>query len=410
MNRRPATLFVFVTVLIDLMGIGLVMPVTPKLVESFIGGGPSGASTTFGLLVTSYALASLLGAPLLGAISDAIGRRPVLLLAVAGLGVNYVAAALAPNLAVLFAARIFAGLCGASYTTAAAYIADVTAPDRRAAAFGLIGAAAGCGFILGPAIGGLLGDLGPRVPFAAAAILAGVNFLYGLLVLPESLPRAIRRPFTWRAANPFRALLRLARFKALPGLALLYFFVEIGGVFPQSIWVLFTDYRFGWSGAQVGISLALVGLFFGAAQAGLTRIVVPRLGERFAVLLGLGGYIAGCVLFVLATESWQLYVIVPIYSLGGLAAPSVQAVISARVPAHEQGELQGALASTIGIAAVLAPIFATLIFGLCTGPGAIADAPGAPFLVEALLLGGGFLLALHTMPRRAPERRLAIAA
>jgi DHA1 family tetracycline resistance protein-like MFS transporter len=329
---------------------------------------------------------------------------------VAGLGVNYVAAALAPTLAVLFVARIFAGLCGASYTTAAAYIADVTPPERRAAAFGLIGAAAGCGFILGPAIGGLLGDLGPRVPFVVAAILAAANFLYGLFVLPESLPRAIRRPFTWRAANPFRALLRLARFKALPGLALLYFFVEIGGVFPQSIWVLFTDYRFGWSGYQVGISLALVGLFFGAAQAGLTRIVVPRFGERFAVILGLGGYIVGCVLFALATESWQLYAIVPIYALGGLAAPSVQAVISSRVPADEQGELQGALASTVGIAAVLAPICATCVFGLCTGPTAPVDAPGAPFLLEALLLVGGLLLALHTMPRRVTVRRLAMAA
>ncbi|GIL38534.1 TCR/Tet family MFS transporter [Roseiterribacter gracilis] len=398
------------TVLIDLMGIGLVMPVTPRLVESFVGGGPSNASVTFGLLVTSYALASLLGAPLLGAISDAIGRRPVLLLAVAGLGINYVAAALAPNLLVLFAARIFAGLCGASYTTAAAYIADVTPPERRAAAFGLIGAAAGSGFILGPAIGGLLGDLGPRVPFVVAAILAAANFLYGLFVLPESLPRTLRRTFTWRAANPFRALLRLARFKALPGLALLYFFVEIGGVYPQAIWVLFTDYRFGWSSYQVGVSLALVGLFFGAAQAGLTRIIVPRLGERSAVLLGLGGYILGCVLFAFATESWQLYVIVPIYALGGLAAPSVQAVISARVPADEQGELQGALASTIGIAAVLAPICATCVFGLCTGPTAPVDAPGAPFLVEALLLVGGLLLALQTMPRRAAVRRVPITA
>jgi DHA1 family tetracycline resistance protein-like MFS transporter len=365
---------------------------------------------TFGLLVTSYALASLLGAPLLGALSDAVGRRPVLLLGVAGLGANYAVAALAPNLTVLFAARIFAGLCGASYTTAAAYIADVTPPERRAAAFGLIGAAAGCGFILGPAIGGLLGDYGPRVPFAAAAVLGAINLLYGVLVLPESLPRTMRRPFTWRAANPFRALLRLARFKAVPGLALLYFFIEIGGVFPQSVWVLFTDYRFGWNSSQVGVSLALVGLFYGAAQAGLTRIVVPRLGERFAVLLGLGGYITGCVLFVLANESWQLYAILPIYALGGLAAPSVQAVISARVPADEQGELQGALTSTIGLAAMLAPICATCVFGLCTGPTAPVDAPGAPFLLEALLLAGGLVLALQTMPRRAAARRLAIAA
>ncbi len=324
---------------------------------------------------------------------------------------NYVAASLAPNLTVLFLARIFAGLCGASYTTAAAYVADVTPPDRRAAAFGLIGAAAGCGFIFGPAVGGLLGDFGPRVPFVVAAVLAAVNLLYGFFVLPESLPRAIRRRFTWRAANPFRALLRLARFKALPGLALLYFFVEIGSVFPQSIWVLFTDYRFGWSGYQVGISLALVGLFFGASQAGLTRIVVPRLGERLAVLLGLGGFILGCVLFACATESWQLYVIAPIYALGGLAAPSVQAVISARVPADEQGELQGALASTIGIAAVLAPICATCVFGLCTGPAAAVDAPGAPFLLEAMLLLGGFVLALQTMPRRVAMRPpLVIAA
>jgi MFS transporter, DHA1 family, tetracycline resistance protein len=408
-TKRPATIFVLLTVLIDLMGIGLVMPVTPKLVESFVGGGPSHASTSFGLLVASYALAALLGAPLLGALSDAIGRRPMLLLSVAGLGLNHFAASLAPSLWMLFAARIFAGLCGASYTVATAYVADITPPERRAAAFGLIGAAAGCGFILGPAIGGLLGDFGPRVPFAAAAVLAGANLFYGFLVLPESLPRAIRRRFTFAAANPLRALLRLARFRAVIGLALLYFFVEIGTVLPQSVWVLFTDYQFGWSGRQVGLSLALVGLCFGAAQAGLTRLVVPRFGERPAVLLGLGGYIVGCVLFMLAKESWQLYAIAPLYGLGGLAAPSVQAVLSARAPADEQGELQGALASLAGVASVLAPLVATWVFARCTGPAATVEAPGAPFLLEALLLAGGFVLALQTMPRRLPARRLAAA-
>jgi len=286
---------VFITVLIDLMGIGLVMPVMPKLVESFVGGGPSNASMTFGLLVTSYALASLLGARCWARFSDAIGRRPVLLAGSGWAGRELCRRCVGAEPCGAVLARVFAGLCGASYTTAAAYIADVTQPDRRAAAFGLIGAAAGCGFILGPAIGGLLGDLGPRIPFVVAAILAAGDFpLRPVRAARESAARD-PPPFTWRAANPFRALLRLARFKSAAGVGAALFLrrdrrrvsaIDLGVVHRLSLWL---------ERYQVGISLALVGLFFGAAQAGLTRIVVPRLGERFAVILGLSGYILGCV-------------------------------------------------------------------------------------------------------------------
>jgi MFS transporter, DHA1 family, tetracycline resistance protein len=402
MRKRPAaTVFILFTVLIDTIGVGLIIPVLPKLIEEFVGGGPSEASAELGWLFAAYALMLFLCAPALGSLSDRFGRRPIILVALAGMAFDYVLTAMAPSLWLLFLGRLVAGACGSNFTTATAYIADVSEPEKRAQAFGLIGAAFGVGFILGPALGGLLGQFGPRVPFWVAAGLTALNFVYGLFVLPESLPASERRPFSLSAANPFRAVLRLRRFPAVVGLAAGFFFMQIGTQMLQSIWVLFTEYRFAWTERDVGLSLAVVGLIFGVVQAGLTRVVIPKIGERGAIFTGTFLCMGGLLWFAFATQGWMMYAALLPYAMIGIAGPAMQAIMSRQVQPSEQGELQGTLTALMSLTAIIGPLVAAYAFGWFTRPGAALVLPGAPFLGAVALLLLGLLFALSGL-RAAP--------
>ena len=384
--RRAAVAFVFVTVVLDMLALGLIVPVLPKLVIGFMGGDTGRAAPVFGLLLTVWALMQFLFSPVLGALSDRFGRRPIILLSNGGMALAYAATALAPNLGWLVVARVISGITAASVATAGAYIADVTAPERRAAAFGLIGAASGFGFVLGPAMGGILGDIGPRLPFWVAAGLSFANACYGLLVLPESLTAARRARFTWARANPVGALLVLRSTTGLSALASVSFLYALAHMALNSTFVLYATYRYGWDAREVGLVLAAFGVCSMVVQAGLVRPVVARFGERRVLLAGLLFGIVGFVIFAFADTGAIFCVSIPVMSLWGLVPPSAQGLMTRRVPTTEQGRLQGALASLAGIAGLIGPAVFTLIFaqGVALGPG--WRLPGAPFLVSASLL------------------------
>ena len=385
--HRYALTFIFVTLLLDVVGFGIIIPVTPKLIQGLQGGTLAEAAQWGGYLGFSFAVLQFFTAPVLGGLSDAYGRRPVLLFALLGFGLDYVLQGFAPTLGWLFLGRCLAGITGASFTVAAAYIADVSPPEKRAQNFGLIGAAFGLGFILGPVIGGLLGaKLGARAPFFAAAIVALLNAGFGYFALPESLDAAHRRPFDWRRANPIGSLRNLARYPQITGLAGAMFLLYIAGHAAQSTWNYFTYERFRWDEAQVGYSLAFVGLVAGVVQGGLTRVVIPRIGARRAVLVGIAFYVVGLVCFAFATEGWMMYAFMVPYGLGGLAGPATQALVSEAVSPSEQGELQGALTSLISVSSIIGPLLMTGLFARFSHhtPGAVYF-PGAPFLAGAAL-------------------------
>ncbi len=386
-THRHALAFIFLTLLIDVTGLGIIIPVVPKLILELHGGTLATAATWGGYLGFAYAALQFLTAPVLGGLSDRFGRRPVLLFSLAGFGLDYILQGLAPTLGWLFVGRCIAGITGASFTTASAYIADISPPEKRAQNFGLIGAAFGVGFILGPVVGGLLGEAyGPRAPFYAAAALALLNALYGYFVLPESLAVENRRPFSWARANPIGSLRSLGRYPALLGLAAAMFLLYIAGHAAQTTWTYFTFERFQWTEKQVGYSLAFVGLVIGAVQGGLTRVVIPRLGAERSVLVGFAFYFIGLICFAFATEGWMMYAFMIPYGLGGLAGPAVQSIISGAVPPSEQGELQGALTSLVSVASIIGPLLMTALFAHFSHhtPGALYF-PGAPFLAGAIL-------------------------
>ena len=398
--RKPAVAFVFVTLVLDILGIGLIIPITPRLVESFQQTGVADASRTYGLLVALYSLMQFVFAPVLGSLSDRYGRRPVILLSLLGSGLDYFLLAYAPSLAWFFVGRIISGITGANFAAASAYIADVSPPEKRAANFGLIGAAFGLGFILGPALGGLLGDIGLRWPFIVAGILTLLNALYGWLVLPESLAPENRRAFSWTRSNPVGALLHLSKYPMVLGLAGTYFLLYFGHQVLPSTWVLYTSHRYHWTVSQTGLSLAIVGLMAAIVQGGLTRIVVARIGERKAASIGLAIAALAYVGYGLATEGWMIYVILVFASLGGITGPSLQGLISRNVGADEQGGVQGSLASLSSIAGVIAPPIAAGLFGH------FADSlPGAAFFFSAALT----VLALVLTVRSFLRQRLAPA-
>ena len=385
--HRHALTFIFLTLLIDVTGLGLIIPVVPKLIQTLRGGTLAEAATWGGYLSFAYAGLQFLTAPVLGGLSDRFGRRPVLLLSLVGFGLDYGLQGFAPTLAWLFLGRCIAGITGASFTVASAYIADISPPEKRAQNFGVIGAAFGIGFILGPVVGGLLGsEFGPRAPFYAAAGLALLNALYGYFVLPESLDAAHRRPFEWKRANPVASLLNLGRYPQTLGLVAAMFLLYIAGHAAQSTWTYFTFERFQWTEKQVGYSLAFVGLIIGLVQGGLTRVVIPRLGQRRSVVVGFSFYVIGLVCFAFATEGWMMYAFMIPYGLGGLAGPSVQALVSEAVPPSEQGELQGALTSLVSVSSIIGPLLMTGLFAHFSHhtPGATYF-PGAPFLAGAAL-------------------------
>ena len=391
-NQKQAAIgFIFITMLIDITGWGIIIPVIPKLISELINGDISEAAKYGGWLTFAYAITQFVCAPLIGNLSDKYGRRPIILISLFAFAMDYLLLAFSPNIFWLFVGRIIAGLTGASITTASAYIADVSTPENRAKNFGMIGAAFGLGFIIGPVLGGLLGQFGSRVPFYAAAVLCLLNFLYGYFILPESLSKENRRAFEWKRANPVGALLNLRKHPALIGLILAIFLLYIGSHAVHSNWSFFTMYRFNWNEKMVGISLGVVGLLVGLVQGGLVRFTSPRLGNTKSIYLGLSLYTIGMLLFAFATESWMMFAFLVPYCLGGIAGPALQSEVSGKVPANEQGEIQGTLASLMSASAIIGPPMMTNTFYFFTHDEAPFQLPGAPFIL------GGFLMLLSTI-------------
>jgi len=384
-NNKNALLFIFITLLIDCTGIGIIIPVTPKLIEELIGGDISDASKWGGWLTFSYAIMQFLFSSILGGLSDRYGRRPVLLLSLLGLGIDYIFLAFAPSIFWLFIGRMIAGISGASFTTASAYIADISEPEKRAQNFGMVGAAFGVGFILGPLIGGVFSQFGTKVPFLIAAGLSLLNALYGYFILPESLPEEHRRPFDWKRANPVGTLINLKRYKKVFGLIAIVFLLNIAGHAAQSTWTYYTILKFKWNEEWVGYSLAFVGLTIGLVQGGLIRIVIPKIGQVKSIYLGLILYLVGYVLFAVATDGWMMFAFMVPFALGGLAMPAIQGVIANQVPANEQGEMQGAITSLISLTAIIGPILMTELFYRFTKDETNVYFPGAPFMMGAFL-------------------------
>ena len=398
--RKAAVAFIFVTVLLDMLGLGIVIPVLPKLIESFLGGDTARASEMVGVFGTVWALMQFIFSPVQGALSDRFGRRPVILISNFGLGLDYLVMALAPNLAWLFAGRVISGICTASISTAFAYIADITPAEQRAARFGLIGAAFGVGFVIGPAIGGLLGAFDPRLPFWAAAGFSLLNGCYGLVLVPESLPPDQRAPWSWRKANPVGSLMLLRSHAELYGLAAANFLAQMAHVALPTVFVPYAGYRYGWGERAVGFTLALVGVCAIVVQAGLVGRFVKQFGERGALLIGLLAGALGFAIYGVATNGIVFCIGVPVMALWGLASPSATGLMSKRVSASEQGQLQGANASIQGIANLVAPLIFSFLFAYAIGTGRDWNLPGAPFLLAALLLGAAAALAWHvTRPR-----------
>jgi len=400
-EKRPAALgFIFITLLIDVTGLGIIIPVLPSLIKELINGDLSQAAQYGGWLLFAYAGMQFLFAPVLGGLSDRFGRRPVLLASLFGFGLDYLLLAFAPNIWWLFVGRLLAGVTGASFTTASAYIADISTPEKRAQNFGIIGAAFGLGFIIGPVIGGLLGQYGSRVPFFAAAALALLNWLYGYFVLPESLPADKRRAFSIRRANPLGSLKALQKYPKVLGLVGAFFFIYLGGHVNQSTWAYFTMLKFGWNEAWVGYSLGFVGLTVAIVQGGLIRIVVPKIGQWNAVFVGMFFYIFGFVLFAFASQGWMMFAIMVPFALGGFAGPSLQSLISAQVPSNEQGELQGALTSMTSVTSIIGPPLMTNLFAYFTGENPIVYFPGAAFLAAAVITVVAVFLAIPSFNKR----------
>jgi DHA1 family tetracycline resistance protein-like MFS transporter len=386
-----ALVFIFITVLLDAIGFGIIMPVMPTLIVELVGGDLSGASIYGGWLMFVFAAMQFLFAPTLGNLSDRLGRRPVILFALATLGLDYFVMALAPSIAWLFAGRAIAGIAGASFTPAYAYVADVTPAENRGRAFGLIGAAFGAGFILGPAIGGLLGQFGPRAPFYAAAAITLANLAYGWWVLPESLPAGSRRRFEWRRANPAGTLVQMRKRPEVLALLCAIFIWNVAGQVYPSTWAFYTMHKFGWSEAAVGASLAAAGVIIVLSQGLISRLLFPRLGEARTTAIGLLAGAAGFLGYALASEGWMMYAWLLTWLLGGIVYPGMNALASHRIGADAQGELQGAVASSFGLSSIVGPPLMTQLFGQFSAPGAAVVFPGAAFACAAVL-------ALATLP------------
>lgn len=402
-QNNKALTFIFITVLIDVIGLGIIIPVLPKLIEELIHGGISEASRYNAWLAVAYGVMQFVFSPILGGLSDRFGRRPVLLLSLIGLGFDYIFMALAPSIGWLFIGRIIAGICGASFSTAGAYIADISTPEKRSQNFGLIGAAFGVGFIIGPTIGGICGLWGPRVPFFVAAVFSLLNFIYGYFVLPESLSIKNRRKFDWKRANPIGSLVNLKRYPVISGLVLTYLLLFMAGKSVESTWTFYTMLKFNWSSVLVGISLSVVGILVALVQGGLIRVIIPKLGQKRSVFTGLLLYLAGLILFAFASKGWMMFAFLIPYCLGGIAGPALQGIMSSQVPLNEQGELQGALTSLMSVTTVLGPLMMNNLFYYFTNKETVYYFPGAAFIAGAILLLMGFLLAVRSLKHYQPE-------
>lgn len=404
-TKKSAIGFIFITLLIDVMGWGLIIPVMADLIAQLKHIPVNQASTYGALLLSVFAITQFLFAPVVGNLSDKYGRRPVLLLSLLGFGIDYIILAVAPTYGWLFIGRVIAGMTGASFTTATAYIADVS-PDEttRAKNFGMIGAAFGLGFVLGPALGALLATWGIRAPFYAAAALCLLNCLYGYFLLPESLSKENRRPFDFKRANPFGSLKFLTNHPEIGGLAISFFLIYLGAQAVQGNWNFFTIYRFNWSEKMVGISLAVVGVLVGGVQAGLTPVINPKIGNEKSIYLGLTLYAIGLTLFAFATESWMMFAFLIPYCLGGICGPSLQAVISGHVPPNQQGELQGALTSLMSLTTIIGPLVMNSTFTYFTTDKAPFYFPGIHFLIGAVCMLLSIVITYKVLSREKKEK------
>ena len=399
-HRLPIT-FILVTVTIDAMGIGLIMPVMPELILEVEGGSLGQAAVWGGVLATSFAVMQFLFGPMVGNLSDRFGRRPVLLVALFAMTLDYLVMALAASIWLLLAARIIGGITAATQSTASAYMADISPPEKKAANFGLIGAAFGVGFVLGPLIGGVLAEYGTRAPFYAAAALAFANMAFGWFALPETVTDRIRRPFEWRRANPLGALRHIGALPGLgPMLAIVFIYSIAFFVYP-AIWAYFGQLRFGWGPGMVGLSLAVFGVSMAIFQGWLIRPILRTIGERNAVLLGLGVDVGAFVFLAFVTDGWLALVATPVTALGSIAGPAMQGIMSRAVSDSQQGELQGTLTSINAVAMIIAPLLMTQTFWFFTSGSAPLFLPGAPFLLSAALTIGCILIFATARPARA---------
>jgi len=377
--RKPALGFIFITLVLLMLGIGIIIPVLPGLITHFKGGSVAEGSESYGWLVGVFATMQFVASPILGSLSDRYGRRKVILLALTGSAIDYVVMGLAPTMAWLFVARMISGMTAGSLAACNAYIADVTPPAKRAQAYGLVGVAFGVGFVIGPAIGGLLGQISLRLPFFAAAGCVGINALYGAFVLPESLSLEHRRTFSWKRANPVGSLLALRRFRGVVDLAWMYFIFNFANTMLQSVWVLYTGKRFAWTTLEVGLSLTYVGAVAVVVQGGLVKRIIAWTGERKGLVLGLAISALSMAGYGTATKGWMFYVLGTIAGLGGVAGPAAQALLTKHVPPNEQGALQGSLSGLTSLAYIFGPMIAAWSYGKCIADNALVHLPGVAF-------------------------------
>ena len=433
--RKAAIAFILLTLFIDILGIGIVIPVLPGLVKELVGEPATAAvlssaetaadiaetsvasvtSASFarasryvGVIGATYALMQFLCAPIMGALSDRFGRRPVLLVSLLGLGIDFLIQGFAPNIWWLFIGRILAGVMGASLTTGNAYIADISTDENRARNFGLVGATFGLGFTIGPALGGALGDISLRLPFFVAAALALLNWLYGYFVLPESLPAEKRTKFTLAGANPFRIIGRLKEYPLVASLSIVFVLKSLAQRGLENVWVLYTGYRFGWDAGTNGLALGLVGVMAIIVQGGLVRPIIRRIGERRAVIFGTVISTFAFAGYGLANSPWMIPCLIVFGSLGGIAGPAIQSLVTGSVDETEQGRVQGALTGLTSLTNIVAPIFFnTLLFSYFISEAAPVKIPGAPFLVGSILLGASIFIAIPVFRRFPAPAKLA---
>jgi DHA1 family tetracycline resistance protein-like MFS transporter len=379
-------LFIFLTVLVDVIGLAVIIPVMPKLIEEIMGADVSEASKYGSWLMFSYAIMQFIFSPIMGSLSDRYGRRPILLLSLLGMCLNYALMIYAPTFGWLFLGRLLSGISGASITTANAYIADVSAPEKRTQNFGLIGVAFGLGFIVGPLIGGLVADISPRAPFAVSALITLLNLAYGYFVLPESLPEDRRRPFEWKRANPINSILNLRKHPVISQLAVSLFLIYMAGHAMQSTWSYYNIYKFNWSEKEVGISLAVFGVVLMIVQGLVIRWTVKNWGAIKSILIGNMAYAIGMIMYAFATEGWMMYVITIPYCLGGIAGPSLQGIMSSLTTPDRQGELQGALTGVMSITSIFGPLLMLNVFHQFSGKDAITEFPGMPYLIGSIFM------------------------
>ena len=399
MKSKKAIIFIFITILVDVIGLGIIIPVFPSLIQELTGSGLSEASAYGGLLLISFASMQFIFSPILGELSDKYGRRPVLLIALFGLGIDYLIHAFAPTIWWLFIGRLLAGGMGASFTVANAYMADISTPEDKAKNFGMLGAAFGLGFIIGPSIGGIFGSIDVRLPFFIAAGLTLANFLFGYFILPESLPPENRRDIIPRKMIPGVSLAHLGKYKGLGLLVLAFFFAHIAGQSLPAVWTFFTMENYSWNEAEVGYSLTFIGVLVAIVQGGLTGVVVKKLGQYKTIIIGFTLWTVGMFLFSIAGTTLMIYIFMIPYCLGGVAGPTLQGLISNQVSEKEQGNLQGALTSMISITTIVGPAIATFLFYQFTGDHAITYFPGAPFAAGGILLAISSILAFFALKK-----------